>query len=206
MHLLESFSVALDPEHHCRVAHPTTPDQFARLDGSDAWLSGGTWLFAEPQAHLPADRSHRPEVCRRLPSLRRGYRYPRDLPVAQRVRFLPAEWIPALINQCRAARLLASFQDLKTSNRRATSACRCRHGPMISPPPRRSTCCTIGRPGGGDVKFPSPIFVIGQPAQLLAREGDLFGQSNIPLAALRRRRTVSPDCSLDAGRPLGGRC
>lgn len=175
LHRIEAFIVPA-----ARAAFP------ARRDG-DAWLSGGTWLFSEPQPDL-----------RRLIDLG-GLGWPpavvgeSGLSLAATCTFaqldrldLPATWTAApLVGQCCRA-LLGSFKIWALASVGGNLCLALPAGPMIALAVALEATATIWTPEGGERILPVTEFVLG-PRRTALRPGELLRSLDIPAAALRRR-------------------
>jgi CO/xanthine dehydrogenase FAD-binding subunit len=162
---------------------PSTPWR----DG-DAWLSGGSWLFSEPQ----------PELTRLLdlkafgwPSLQAsadGLEIAATCTLAELARFRAPQWpaIP-LLRQCCDA-LLGSFKVWNVATVGGNVCMSLPAGPMTSLTAALDGVCTIWGPGGerGGVpprQVPVTEFVTGVNTNVLA-PGELLRSIHLPARAL----------------------
>ena len=153
----------------------------------DAWLSGGTWLFSEPQPHL-----------RRLIDLT-GLKWPAIEIDSGGVRIsatctiaqldgqpLPAEWIAApLIGQCCRA-FVASFKIWNTATVGGNICMALPAGPMISLVCALDGIAVIWSAGGAIRRMPVLDFVTAARKTALA-PNEILREIVLPVSALTRR-------------------
>lgn len=162
-------------------------DALPRWQDGDAWLSGGTWLFSEPQPHL-----------RRLIDLtglnwpaieidRDGLRIAATCTIAQLDGCsLPAEWIVApLIGQCSRA-FVASFKIWNTATVGGNICMALPAGPMISLTCALAGIAVIRSSAGVARRMPVVDFVTGARKTALAPD-EILREIVLPVSALTRR-------------------
>ena len=162
-------------------------DALPRWQDGDAWLSGGTWLFSEPQPHL-----------RRLIDLTGlqwpaieidsgGLRIAATCTIAQLDgQSLPAEWIVApLIGQCCRA-FVASFKIWNTATVGGNICMALPAGPMISLACALDGIAVIWSPAGAIRRMPVLDFVTAAKKTALAPD-EVLREIVLPVSALTRR-------------------
>jgi CO/xanthine dehydrogenase FAD-binding subunit len=162
-------------------------DALPRWQDGDAWLSGGTWLFSEPQPHL-----------RRLIDLTGlqwpaieidsgGLRIAATCTIAQLDgQSLPAEWIVApLIGQCCRA-FVASFKIWNTATVGGNICMALPAGPMISLACALDGIAVVWPPAGAVRRIPVLEFVSAARKTALAPD-EVLREIMLPVSALTRR-------------------
>jgi CO/xanthine dehydrogenase FAD-binding subunit len=162
-------------------------DALPRWQDGDAWLSGGTWLFSEPQPHL-----------RRLIDLTGlqwpaieidsgGLRIAATCTIAQLDgQSLPAEWIVApLVGQCCRA-FVASFKIWNTATVGGNICMALPAGPMISLACALDGIAVVWPPAGAVRRIPVLEFVSAARKTALAPD-EVLREIMLPVSALTRR-------------------
>jgi CO/xanthine dehydrogenase FAD-binding subunit len=169
------------------VVRPRERDALPRRQVGDAWLSGGTWLFSEPQPHLTRLID--------LTSLNWAAAEVRDdglslgatCTIAQLDRLpLPKAWTAApLIGQCCRA-FVASFKVWNTATVGGNICMALPAGPMIALAVALGGTGVVWPADGGTRKIPIIDLVIGWRNTQL-EPGDVLRSIEFPAAALMRR-------------------
>ena len=169
------------------VVRPRERGALPRRQTGDAWLSGGTWLFSEPQPHLTRLID--------LTSLNWAAAEVRDdgmslgatCTIAQLDRLaLPAAWIAApLIGQCCRA-FVASFKVWNTATVGGNICMALPAGPMIALASALGGVGIVWPADGGTRQIPIAEFVTGWRRTRL-EPGDILRSIEFPAAALMRR-------------------
>jgi CO/xanthine dehydrogenase FAD-binding subunit len=153
----------------------------------DAWLSGGTWLFSEPQPHL---RRLIDLTGLRWPAIEidsGGLRIAATCTIAQLDgQSLPAEWIAApLIGQCCRA-FVASFKIWNTATVGGNICMALPAGPMISLACALDGIAVIWSAAGAIRRIPVLDFVTAAQRTALAPD-EVLREIVLPASALTRR-------------------
>ena len=164
-------------------SHGTLP----RWQDGDAWLSGGTWLFSEPQPHL---RRLIDLTGLRWPAIEidsDGLRIAATCTIAQLDgQSLPAEWIVApLIGQCCRA-FVASFKIWNTATVGGNICMALPAGPMISLACALDGIAVIWSPAGAIRRIPVLDVVTAARKTVLAPD-EVLREIVLPVSALTRR-------------------
>ena len=169
------------------VVRPRERHALPRRLAGDAWLSGGTWLFSEPQPHLTRLID--------LTSLNWTAAEVRDdglslgatCTIAQLDRLtLPAAWIAApLIGQCCRA-FVASFKVWNTATVGGNICMALPAGPMIALAGALGGVGIVWPADGGTRQIPIAELVTGWRRTQL-EPGDVLRSIEFPAAALMRR-------------------
>lgn len=174
------------------LSTPRHRDELWPLGPADALLSGGTWLFSEPQ---PGTRRLVDLSQLGWPALTvtdDGIEFGATCPLAQ-VSELSAqlprkrpEWLAApLFHQCCTA-LLASFKIWRTATIGGNVCLSFPAGSMISLTSALGGEVEVWRAGGDDYRMPIDQFVTGKATNVLAH-GDVLRSIRLPATALRGR-------------------
>jgi CO/xanthine dehydrogenase FAD-binding subunit len=161
----------------------------------DAWLSGGTWLFSEPQPDLTRLLDLRAFGWPALQASADGLEIAATCTLAELSRFRAPQWpaIP-LLRQCCDA-LLGSFKVWNVATVGGNICMSLPAGPMISLTAALDGVCTVWRPGsdGGGTpgepgntetrQVPVTEFVTGVHTNVLA-PGELLRSIHLPARAL----------------------
>lgn len=155
----------------------------------DAWLSGGTWLFSEPQPDLNRLLDLQAFGWPALQASADGLEIAATCTLAELARFRAAQW-PAvtLFGQCCHA-LLGSFKVWNVATVGGNVCMSLPAGPMISLTAALDGVCTIWGPGGTGGGTPPrqvPVteFVTGVHTNVLA-PGELLRSIRLPASALQ---------------------
>jgi CO/xanthine dehydrogenase FAD-binding subunit len=156
--------------------------------GGDAWLSGGSWLFSEPQPELSRLLDLKAFGWPALQASADGLEIAATCTLAELSRFRAAQWPAiALLRQCCDA-LLGSFKVWNVATVGGNVCMSLPAGPMTSLTAALDGVCTIWGPGGehGGVpprQVPVTEFVTGVNANVLA-PGELLRSIHLPARAL----------------------
>jgi CO/xanthine dehydrogenase FAD-binding subunit len=169
------------------VVRPRGRDALPRQQSGDAWLSGGTWLFSEPQPHLTRliDLTSLNWAAAEIGD--DGLKLAATCTIAQLDRLpLPASWIAApLIGQCCRA-FVASFKVWNTATVGGNICMALPAGPMIALAGALGGTGVVWQADGGTSKIPIIDLVTGWRKTLL-EPGDILRSIEFPAAALMRR-------------------
>jgi CO/xanthine dehydrogenase FAD-binding subunit len=162
-------------------------DALPSWQDGDAWLSGGTWLFSEPQPHLRRliDLTGLKWPAIEIDSL--GLRIAATCTIAQLDgQSLPAEWSAApLVGQCCRA-FVASFKIWNTATVGGNICMALPAGPMISLVCALDGIAVIWSPDGAVRRMPVLDFVTGARKTALAPD-QVLREIVVPVPALTRR-------------------
>jgi CO/xanthine dehydrogenase FAD-binding subunit len=162
-------------------------DALPRWQDGDAWLSGGTWLFSEPQPHL---RRLIDLTGLKWPAIEidsGGLRIAATCTIAQLDgQSLPAEWIASpLIGQCCRA-FVASFKIWNTATVGGNICMALPAGPMISLACALDGIAVIWSAIGAIRRIPVLDFVTAARKTALAPD-EILREIVLPVSALTRR-------------------
>jgi CO/xanthine dehydrogenase FAD-binding subunit len=148
----------------------------------DAWLSGGTWLFSEPQHGLSRLLDLRGFGWPSLRAGQDGLEIAATCTLAELSRFQAPQWAAEpLIGQCCNA-LLGSFKVWNAATVGGNICLSLPAGPMISLTSALDGVCTIWG-GAGTRQLPVTDFVTGAGQNALG-PGELLRSVQLPAAAL----------------------
>jgi CO/xanthine dehydrogenase FAD-binding subunit len=169
------------------VVQPRERAGLPHWQDGDAWLSGGTWLFSEPQPHLTRliDLASLNWPAAEIGD--QGLSLAATCTIAQLDRLsLPKAWIAApLIGQCCRA-FVASFKVWNTATVGGNICMALPAGPMIALASALGGVGTIWPAAGGTRTIPIVDLVTGWRKTLL-EPGDILRSVEFPAAALMRR-------------------
>jgi CO/xanthine dehydrogenase FAD-binding subunit len=169
------------------VVRPRERTGLPHWQDGDAWLSGGTWLFSEPQPHLTRliDLTSLNWPAAEIGD--DGLTLAATCTIAQLDRLsLQASWIAApLIGQCCRA-FVASFKVWNTATVGGNICMALPAGPMIALASALGGVGTIWPANGGMRQIPIVDLVTGWRRTLL-EPGDILRSVELPVAALTRR-------------------
>jgi CO/xanthine dehydrogenase FAD-binding subunit len=169
------------------VVRPRDRDALPRRQAGDAWLSGGTWLFSEPQPHLTRliDLTSLNWPAAEIGN--DGLKLAATCTIAQLDRLsLPKAWAAApLIGQCCRA-FVASFKVWNTATVGGNICMALPAGPMIALAGALGGTGVVWLAGGGTRKIPITELVTGFRRTQL-EPGDILRSIELPAAALMRR-------------------
>jgi CO/xanthine dehydrogenase FAD-binding subunit len=169
------------------VVRPRERAGLPHWQDGDAWLSGGTWLFSEPQPHLTRLIDLASLNWPAAETSDQGLSLAATCTIAQLDRLLlPASWIAApLIGQCCRA-FVASFKVWNTATVGGNICMALPAGPMIALASALGGVGTIWPGAGGIRTIPILDLVTGWRRTLL-EPGDVLRSIEFPAAALMRR-------------------
>ncbi|WP_075222615.1 FAD binding domain-containing protein [Acuticoccus yangtzensis] len=157
-----------------------------RLNDSEAWLAGGTWLFSEPQPRVSKLVDITGAGWAPLTINTCGLEIAATCTVAELDALrTPEDWRAAhLIGACSRA-FLASFKIWNVATVGGNLCMGLPAGPMISLTASLDGACRIFGRDGSEWEVPALDFVVG-PQQTVLRPGELLRSIRIPVDRLRR--------------------
>src|SRR5918999_143127 len=153
----------------------------------DSWLAGGTWLFSEPQPHLPRLLGLQGFSWGPLVVSEQGLQISPTCTIAELEALeTPPEWTAApLIHQC-CHSFLASFKVWNTATVGGNICMSLPAGPVISLTVALEGLYTLRLRDGGERRVAADEFVTGNHLNIL-QPGDLLRSIDLPIAALRKQ-------------------
>ena len=172
------------------LRRPRSAEEITDWGPSFAWVSGGTWLFSEPQPNIDTLIDLHGLGWPDLETGPDGLTIAATCRVATLYRFQPpATWpAAAMIRACCEA-FLAGFKIWNASTVGGNICMSLPAGPMISLTAALGGICTLWPRGGPPRQVPVVDFVTGDHANVL-RPGELLRSIHLPHAALSRRAAM----------------
>lgn len=172
------------------VARPRARDELPPWTAGSAWLSGGTWLFSEPQPALRALVDLAGLGWPALEPSAAGLRIAATCPIASLAAYAAAtDWpaAPLFAGCCQA--LLGSFKIAAVATVGGNVCLSLPAAPMLSLTVALDGVARLWRPDGTEREVPMAAFTTGPQRTVLA-PGELLRCIDLPDTALRRRSAM----------------
>lgn len=179
------------------VVRPHRRESLPTLRPGDAWLSGGTWLFSEPQIAVKRLIDLESMAWTPVEATDQGLTVASTCRMAELHAYqMPPDWIAApLVDHC-CRSLLMSFKIWNMATVGGNICMSLPAGAMISLVTALQGVCVIWDQNGGERRVPIEQFVTGNHENVL-RHGDLLRSIELPAAILKsetsfRQISLSP--------------
>ncbi len=172
------------------VVRPNSREAVPAFCAGDAFLSGGTWLFSEPQVELRRLVDLTALAWPALECGRDGLAIAATCTLAELEAFVaPAGWeAAALFGPC-CRMLLGSFKIRRVATVGGNLCLALPAAPMAALAVALHANCVVWRADGVDWRVPAVDFFRGA-GQTVLRPGDILRAVEVPAEALRRRAAV----------------
>lgn len=170
-----------------------------RVRKSDAWLAGGTGLFAEPQPGVRRVVDLLGMNWEPLVATEQGLIISATCSLGTLAAFkVPADWLgTALIERCCRA-FPAAFRNWNTATVGGNLCMALPSGPLIALGAALEGVCTIWTPAGGERRLAVADFVRG-PRLSALRAGEVLRSLRLPAEALKRTVALRRICLTKTG-------